>query len=418
VETQCLDEGLHRSVAPNGLVVLSERMPALRSVATGIWVRSASAHEPRAKMGVSHLLEHMVFKGTERRSARQIAEELERRGGSLDAYTGRDHTSFQAHALDDDLPLVVDLLTDLVRRPLLRPEDLVAERRVVIEEISGVEDTPDDIVFELHSGTLWPSHSYGFTILGSRESVSALEARDLRALHGAAYYPGNCVVAAAGNVEHGRLLAALEAEGWFAENGHRETLAPVAGGAAARGVNRVEARDSAQCHIVLGTDTFPARDPRRFALAILGNVLGGGMSSRLFQRVREELGLAYAVYAYSQLFQGAGQFGIYVGTQPATADAAIDAIRAELDQLAREGLSAAELEDGKRQLKGQIMLALENPLSRMNRLVAGELLENGYRPLDELLGLVDAVTRDQTAAIAAEFFPSARQTMLRLGPPA
>ena len=418
MESVRLDEGLYRSVAPNGLVVLSERMPALRSVAMGIWVRTASAHEPRGKMGVSHLLEHMVFKGTERRSARQIALELEVRGGSLDAYTGRDNTSFQAHVLDEDLPLAVDILTDLVRRPLLRTADLVSERRVVIEEISGVEDTPDDIVFDLHSGALWPSHPYGFTILGSRESVSALETDDLRALHGGAYYPGNCVVAAAGNLEHAALLAALEREGWFADQDARTPLPAVHPAPTGTGVELREERDTSQCHIVFGTDAFPARDPRRYALAILCNTLGGGMSSRLFQRVREELGLAYAVYAYNQLFQSGGQVGVYVGTQPASADAAAEAIRAELDRIAGAGLTAVELEDGKRQLKGQITLALESPVSRMSRLVGDELMEGRYRPLDEVLGLVEAVTLDQAAQVAAEFFPSARQTVLRLGPAA
>ncbi|HET7601763.1 MAG TPA: pitrilysin family protein [Gemmatimonadales bacterium] len=418
MHTVRLDEGLHRSVAPNGLIVLSERMPALRSVAMGIWVRTASAHEPRAKMGVSHLLEHMVFKGTERRSARQIALELEVRGGSLDAYTGRDNTSFQAHVLDEDLPLAVDILTDLVRRPLLRHSDLVSERRVVIEEISGVEDTPDDIVFDLHSGALWPAHPYGYTILGSRESVAALETDDLRALHAGAYYPGNCIIAAAGNVDHAELLAALGREGWFDEQDARMPLPAVCPPSAAERVQRVEARDTAQCHIVFGTDAFASRDLRRYGLAILCNVLGGGMSSRLFQRVREELGLAYTVYAYNQLFQSGGQVGVYVGTQPATAAAAAEAISAELDQLAVHGLTAQELEDGKRQLKGQIVLALENPVSRMGRLVSGELMEGRYRPLDEVLGLVDAVTPADVAALASEYFPSARQTVLRLGPDA
>lgn len=413
-----LDEGLQRSVAPNGLVVLSERMPALRSVAMGIWVRTASAHESRGKMGVSHLLEHMVFKGTERRSARQIALELEVRGGSLDAYTGRDNTSFQAHVLDEDLPLAVDILTDLVRRPLLRTADLVAERRVVIEEISGVEDTPDDIVFDLHAGALWPVHPYGFTILGSRESVSALETDDLRALHTGAYYPGNCVVAAAGNMDHAELLAALEREGWFAGEAARAPLPPVSPAPATASADLREERDTSQCHIVFGSDAFPARDPRRYALAILCNTLGGGMSSRLFQRVREELGLAYTVYAYNQLFQSGGQLGVYVGTQPGSADAAAEAIRTELDRLAEAGLTATELEDGKRQLKGQITLALESPISRMSRLVSDELTEGRYRPLDEVLGLVEAVTLDDAAGLAAEFFPSKRQTVLRLGPAA
>ena len=416
MQTDRLDEGLFRTTAPNGLVVLSERLPGLRSAAAGIWVRSASAHEPRPKMGASHLLEHMVFKGTERRSARQIALELEVRGGSLDAFTGRDHTSYQAHVLDADLPLALDILTDLVRRPLIRPADLSAERKVVIEEISGVEDTPDDLVFDLHAETLWPEHPYGYSILGSRESVGALEADDLRQLHRGGYYAGNCVVAAAGNVEHEALLATLAGEGWFDAAERVPARPSPAPSPARRGVDRREPRDTTQTHIVFGTDAFPMRDPRRFALAILTNAFGGGMSSRLFQRVREELGLAYAIFAYKHFFQAAGQLGVYVGTQPASADQAVEAIRAEYDLLAREGLPAEELADGKQQLKGQIMLSLENPISRMSRLAAVELHEDRYRPLDELLAEIDAVSREDAAAVAAEFFPAERQTLVRLGP--
>jgi predicted Zn-dependent peptidase len=367
-------------------------------------------------MGASHLLEHMVFKGTERRSARQIALELEVRGGSLDAFTGRDHTSYQAHVLDADLPLALDILTDLVRRPLIRPADLSAERKVVIEEISGVEDTPDDLVFDLHAETLWPEHPYGYSILGSRETVGALEADDLRQLHSGGYYAGNCVVAAAGNVEHSALLDTLAGEGWFDAGERlpaRESPAPAP---AQRGVDRREERDTTQTHIVFGTDAFPMRDPRRFALAILTNVFGGGMSSRLFQRVREELGLAYAVFAYKHFFANAGQLGVYVGTQPGSADRAVEAIRAEYDLLAREGLPAGELADGQRQLKGQIMLSLENPISRMSRLAAVELHADRYRPLDEMLAEVDAVTPAMVADVAAEFFPAVRQTLVRLGP--
>lgn len=416
METVRLDQGLFRSAAPNGLVVLSEQLPWLRSAAVGVWVRAASAHEPRAKMGVSHLLEHMVFKGTERRSAQQIANALECRGGSLDAWTGRDHTSFQAHVLDADLPLAVDLVTDVVRRPLLRDTDLPAEQRVVIEEISGVDDTPDDLVFERHAELLWGAHPYGYSILGTRESVAALAADDLRGAHARGYYPGNCVIAAAGNLDHAALLDMLAAEGWFDDSTPRGRLPSAPAPEAVRGATRHEARDSSQCHIVFGTDTFAASDPRRFAIAILTTVFGGGMSSRLFQRVREELGLAYAVYAWKHFHETSGQLGVYVGTQPATADAAADAIRAEFDRLAREGLGKTELAEGKQQLKGQLMLALENPLSRMGRLASSELLDHRYRPLDEMLREIDAVTPADVAGVAAEYFPAARQVEMRLGP--
>jgi predicted Zn-dependent peptidase len=416
VERELLDTGLHRSVAPSGLTILSERLPGVRSAAVGIWVRAASAHEHPARMGVSHLLEHMVFKGTERRDARQLALALEGRGGSLDAYTSRDHTSFQAHVLDEDLPLAVDVLSDLVRRPLLRAEDLELERNVVLEEINGVEDSPDDLVFEVHAKTLWPEHPYGYSILGTPDTVTALGASDLRAVHGEGYYPSNCVVAAAGNVDHDVLLQALEAEGWFEPDAKgREARPEAVPEPALRGARQQVARDTAQTHIVLGTDTFASRDPRRYALALLTNVMGGGMSSRLFQRVREELGLAYAIFGYQHFYQGTGVLGVYVGTAPATAEQAEAEILAEFARVGREGLPAEELAQGKQQLKGQVMLSLESPVSRMYRLASTVLNRDRYRRLDEILAAIDAVTAEDVAALAAEYYAPGRQSTVVLG---
>jgi predicted Zn-dependent peptidase len=415
VQRDHLDERVVRTVAPNGLTVVTEELPGLRSAAVGIWVRAASAHEARAQMGAAHLLEHLVFKGTERRPASELARELEVRGGSLDAYTSRDHTSFQAHVLDEDVPLAIDILTDLVRRPLLRQSDLELERQVVLEEIRSIEDTPDDLVFELHSAALWPDHPYGYSILGTEQTVSSLTAVELRAVHRAGYYPANCLVAAAGNLDHDRVMDSLTREGWLAAEGPSAPLAPVTAGAAARGSeDRIE-RPTAQSHIVFGTDTFEARDPRRYGLAILTNVLGGGMSSRLFQKVREELGLAYAVYAFQHFYRASGLIGVYVGTQAETAELATQTIRAELARLAAEGLSEAELDGGRRQLRGQLMLALENPASRMHRLAMFGLNDDHYRPLDSVLAAVEAVGRDDAAALAAEFFQPERQVVVRLG---
>ncbi|MEP6589549.1 MAG: pitrilysin family protein [Gemmatimonadota bacterium] len=415
VRTVQLDDALFRTDAPNGLVVVTERLPGVRSAAAGIWVRSASGHESRAKMGVSHLLEHMVFKGTEKRTARDIAVSLEARGGSLDAYTSRDTTSFQAHVLDADLPLALDVLTDLVRQPLLRDSDLELERNVVLEELHGVQDTPDDLVFELWGETLWPDHPYGYSILGTAETVSALGTTDLRELHSGSYYPGNSVIAVAGNIEHGQVLDLLDGLGWFA--GDAKAPCPVVIAApAVRGATRIEPTALQQVHAVLGTDSIAANDPRRYGLALLGAVLGGGMSSRLFQRVREELGLCYAVYAWHSAYRAAGTFGVYVGTAPATADKALDAIGAELLLMSREGLPADDLADGKGQLKGQLMLALESTTSRMYRLATHVLQDEPYRPLDEVLRLVDAVTREESAALAAEFLAPERMTTVRLGP--
>jgi predicted Zn-dependent peptidase len=415
VRTVRLDEGLFRTDADNGVVVLTEALPAVRSVALGIWVRTASAHEEPAQMGVSHLLEHMVFKGTERRSARDIALELETRGGSLDAFTSRDHTSYQARALDEDLPRALDVLTDLVRHPALRGPDLELERKVVLEEISTVEDTPDDLIFDLHARTLWPRHSYGFPILGTRDTVSSLATGDLRALHARAYHPRHVVIAAAGRLDHETFLKLAARCGWFTFPPGPEP-ADVVPEPAARGEDHRVTRDGAQTHLVLGTDTFPYRDGRRYALLLLNNVLGGGMSSRLFQRVREELGLAYAVYAFQSFYREGGVTGVYVGTHPSTAARAVDEIGRELGRLAGEGLDADTLAEAKQQLKGQVTLSLENPSARMYRLAGFPLHHITYRTIDQTLLDIDAVSRDDVAGVAAEFLHPERQTTVWLGP--
>jgi len=419
METVRLDREIFQTTAPSGVIVLSERVPSVRSAAVGIWVRTASAHEPRPKMGVSHLLEHMVFKGTERRTAREIALALESRGGSLDAYTSRDTTAFQARVLDADLPRALDVLTDLVRNPVLRSSDLELERNVVLEEINTVEDTPDDQVFDLSYQTLWPKHSYGYSILGTRDTVSALSTDDLKQLHGRAYFPANCVIAAAGNLTHEGLLEQLAKQGWF--EGERTTRQPatpsgVAVPPAVRGTEARHAKDTAQTHIVFATDAVPYADRRKYALLVLGNVFGGGMSSRLFQRIREELGLAYAIYAFTSFYRQTGVAGVYVGTQPKTAAQAAAAIREEYAKLAREGLSDPALAEAKQQTQGQLVLSLESPTARMYRLAGFPVYGEPYESLDQVLATVAGLTADEVAGVAAEFFGPDRQTVVWLGP--
>ena len=424
METVRLDRDIFQTTAPTGVIVLSERVPSVRSAAVGIWVRSASAHEPRPKMGVSHLLEHMVFKGTERRSAQEIALALESRGGSLDAYTSRDTTAFQARVLDTDLPRALDVLTDLVRNPVLRSNDLELERNVVLEEINTVEDTPDDQVYDLCYRTLWPEHPYGYSILGTRDTVSAISTGDLKQLHGRAYFPANCVIAAAGNLTHDALLEELGRQGWFdaspgnavSGNAQSATPHPAKVPPAVRGAETRQAKDTAQTHIVFATDTVRYADPRKYALLVLGNVFGGGMSSRLFQRIREELGLAYAIYAFTSFYREMGVAGVYVGTQPKTAAQAAAAIREEYAKLAREALAGAALAEAKQQTQGQLMLSLESPSARMYRLATFPIYGEPYRSLDEVVAAVAGLTEDEMGSVAAEFFDPSRQTVVWLGP--
>ena len=409
---------LRRTVLPNGLTVLSERMPGVRSIAFGAWVRAASIHESRDRMGVSHLLEHMVFKGTEHRSARDIALSLEQLGGSLDAYTAREHTSYQARVLDEHLHQAADVIADLVFRPALRADDLKLERKVVLEEISMVDDTPDDLVFELHNEAMWGDHPYGYSILGTRETVSKLGVRDLKALHERAYHPRHLVVAAAGNLEHEALVDALQRTGWADAAPRDESPLPTRPPTAAAPHSRHVERAGAQTHVVIGSPTVPYSDARRYAIVLVGVMLGGGMSSRLFQRVREELGLAYAVYGFQSFHVDTGLHGVYVATAPATAKQAVEAIQEELARVAREGLSASDLASAKSQLKGQLTLSLESPSSRMYRAAGTELYGEPFRTLDETLAIIDGITQDDVASVSREFFAPERQTILSLGPEA
>lgn len=408
------EERLGRTELEGGLLVLTEEVPGVRSVSAGVWVRAGSAHESPEELGASHLLEHMVFKGSGRRSARDFALELERLGGSLDAYTTREHTCYQARVLDEHLGTGLDVLADLVLNPRLVREDLELEREVVLEEISTVEDTPDDLVFELHAGTLWGSHPYGFPILGTRDTVASLTSEHLRRVHDAHYRRPNLVVAAAGNVGHEEFADEVAELFASAGNGVEAPKVPAPRPGAAR--ERWVERSTAQTHLVFGTATFGHGDARRYALTLLGNSLGGGMSSRLFQRVREELGLAYAVFSFHTFYRDAGVAGVYVGTRHEWASRAGDVIREELGRLAREGLREEELADAKSQLKGNLVLSLESTGARLHRLAGQALYDEPFLGLDELTARIDAVSLEEVAAVAAEIYAPERQTLVRLGP--
>ena len=398
----------------NGVRVLTERMRGVRSVAVGAWVRQGSALESADAMGASHLLEHMIFRGTANRSRREIALALESVGGSLNAYTSREHTGYEARILADHLPLAAEVLSDLVRNPLLAQADMDHEKEVVGEEIAAVEDTPDDLVFDLHGDRMWGGHSYGQPILGTRATVGALTRDQLAELHRTAYVGANLVVAAAGCVEHGDFTET--AREWFGdmERGRESPL--VAGPGEVRpGMDRVP-RDCAQAHIVLGRDTVGHAHEDRYTLILLSAALGGGMSSRLFQRIREELALAYSVYAYQTFYARAGMLGIYVGTRPACVPAALDAVRAVCRDVATRGLPPDELARIKEQVKGQLLLSLESPGARLHRLAGFALHGEPVAGLDEVRGMIDAVSECDIVRVAGDVLDPERLYTLCLGP--
>lgn len=407
-------QGMRETFLDNGVRILSERIPTVRSIAAGVWVRHGAVHDDESLVGASHLLEHMVFKGTQQRSAREIALSLEVLGGSLDAYTSREHTSYQARVLDQHLDEAIEVLADLTLHPSLRDQDLEMEREVVLEEIAEVDDTPDDLVFELHGERMWPGSPYGRPILGTPESVRAMPGDGIRAVHSRAYLGRNLVVAAAGNVEHDALVSRVAR--LFGDLKPGEAPADVPQPRDPHfGDERVE-RDTAQSHVVFGTPLPGHADASRYALALLSSALGGGMSSRLFQRIREELGLCYSVYTYQSFYANCGVGGVYVGTRPATEDKAVEAIRTELGRVAAQGLPADELEQAKQQLKGQVMLSLESTGARLYRLTAFALHDEPWLGLDDLLARVDAVSVDEVAELADRYFHPDRQLVLRLGP--
>jgi predicted Zn-dependent peptidase len=407
-------ERLERTELDGGLSVLTHKVSGVRSASVGVWVRYGSAHETPGEQGSAHLLEHMVFKGTARRSAKDIALVLERLGGSLDAYTSREHTSYQARVLGEDLDTALDVLADFVVAPQIRDEDLELEREVVLEEIAMVEDTPDDLVFELHNQAIWPDHPYGHSILGTRETVEATSAEQLRRLHRRAYGRGSLVVAAAGAVDHGAVVDLAARHFDRLKNGEAPPALPAA--PPMEPVEQRIERPGSQTHIVLGRRTFGHADPRRHTLILLSAALGGGMSSRLFQRVREELGLAYAVFSFQSFYRAGGTLGVYVGTRPEWADRSVSVIREELGRVAGEGLMAHELEDAKGQVKGQLVLSLESPGGRLQRLAQQELTGEPHRTVDEVLGRIDSITTEDTAEVAAEWLDPEQWLTVRLGP--
>lgn len=404
---------MRETVLPNGVQVLTEQVPGRRSVSAGVWVRHGAAHDPTDISGASHLLEHLVFKGTRRRTSRDIALSLESLGGSLDAYTSREHTAFQARVLHRHLPEALDVLADIVLHPALREADLELEREVVLEEIAQVEDTPDDLVFELHGARLYGGHPYGRSILGSTDSVAAMTVQDLRGLHGRTYRGRSLVVAAAGSVEHESFVDSVaELFGDIDGGGAPERVAPPP--PPAEGDERVE-RDSAQCHVVFGTALPRHADPARYALSLLAAALGGGMSSRLFQKVREEMALCYSVYTYQSFEREGGIGGVYVGTRPATEEQAVEAVRTELATVAAEGIPTAELERTKQQMKGQVLLSLESTSARLYRLAAFGLHDEPFLALDEILARLDAVTPGEIGELAGRYCDPSRHLVLRLG---
>jgi len=404
-----------REVLDNGLRLITETMPQVRSVTVGVWLTRGSRHESDARSGVAHFIEHMLFKGTTSRTAEDLAQEIDSIGGHLDAFTAKEYAAYYIKVLDEHLPIAVDLLSDLVLNPAFRDEDIAREKNVVLEEIKMVEDTPDDLVHEVFTQSFWQGHPLGRPILGSRQTVEALTSDTLREYFGGAYVASNVIVAAAGNLEHDRVRELVA-----------RAFAPL--GATGEGVEdqppravpclTVRTKDLGQSHVVMGTSAYPQRHDDRYVSYILNTVLGGSMSSRLFQNVREKRGLAYAVFSGLNAYRDAGVLSIYAGCSTASVGQVVDLVVEELKGLKTTPVTAEELRRAKDHLKGSLMLSLENTASRMSHLARQEIYFDHQFGLDETLAGIDQVTADEVVRVAAGLFANGSLAATVLGPAA
>jgi predicted Zn-dependent peptidase len=399
-----------RTVLPDGVRVVTEAMPGVRSVSVGVWVPVGSRDETPALAGTSHFLEHLLFKGTKTRSALDIAAAMDAVGGEFNAFTEKEHTCYYATVLDRDLPLAVDIISDVVLHACVTAQDIEVERGVVLEEIAMRDDDPSDLVFDEFATALYGDTPLGRPILGSVESIASLARGQIYGYYSRRYRPAQMVVSVAGNLTHRDAVRLVRRA--FADGGDRsqsrsrrarteKALVP------ARPI-AVVSDDTEQANLVLGMSGLSRHDPRRFAVGVLSAALGGGMSSRLFQRIREERGLAYSVYSFANGYHDTGQFGVYAGCQPGKTDEVLTLMRAELDAAARGDLSAAEIERGKGQMRGSVVLGLEDSSARMTRIGKSELSYGDVLGLDQLLARIDAVTPADVAEVAGELLTRPR----------
>jgi predicted Zn-dependent peptidase len=397
---------VQKETLPNGLVVLTEPMEHVHSVSVGIWLRTGSRREPAELNGISHFIEHMLFKGTTRRTAEDIAREVDRVGGMLDAFTSKEMVCFNTRVLDEHLPKAFDVVADMVLEPKFAEDEIEREKSVIIEEIGMTLDNPEDLVHELFTQNFWNGHALGKPILGTPETVSALTREKLQRWFRQCYAPNNMVITAAGHLEHAQLVELV------AERFAR--LAPSTNGTADRKpehaphVTLRTKHELEQVHICIGAPALPMTDSRRFAVAVLNICLGGGMSSRLFQNIRERQGLAYSIFSELNSYRDTGLLSVYAGTSLETAEKLVRSVLEELRRMKDEPISEEELRRAKDHLKGATLLALEGSGQRMNNLARYHIYFNRHFTAPELIALLESVTAEDVQQLAREFFQSDR----------
>jgi len=390
-----------RDLLDNGLRVLTEQMTQVRSISIGVWLTRGSRHEAAEQSGIAHFVEHMLFKGTATRSAEDIAQAIDSIGGQLDAFTAKEYASYYIKVLDEHLPLALDILSDIVLNPAFSREDVEREKKVVVEEIKMVEDTPDDLVHELFTQGFWENHPLGRPILGTRETVESFNVDLLREYFANSYTPCNLIVSAVGNLEHARVRELVEAR-----FGSLKSSGGLAGEEAPKVVPKILIRNKEleQSHLCLGTSSYPHNHDDRYSSYVLNTLLGGSMSSRLFQNVREKRGLAYAVFSGLSAYRDAGSFTIYAGCANEAVGEVIDLVVDELRGVKQATVPDSELQRAKDHLKGSLMLSLENTASRMSHLARQEIYFDRQFGLDETLQGVERVTAAEVRRVAEDLF--------------
>ena len=398
---------VRRTVLPSGLRIVTEEVSSVRSAAVGIWVNIGSRDEAPATAGASHFLEHLLFKGTPRRNALEISSAIESVGGEMNAFTSKEYTCFYARVIDTDLPMAVDVISDLITSSIVTAEDVDAERKVVLEEIAMRDDDPSDLVHDLYAETYYGDTALGRPILGTIDSINNMSRNTVFNYYKKRYLPQDLVVAVAGNIKHKRVVAmveeALSRDNFLDVQGTPQIRPNTPIKRAKQGRVGIIYRKSEQAHMFYGMEGVARNDDRRFTMGVLSSALGGGMSSRLFQEIREKRGLAYSVYSYAQQFAGSGQIGFYAGCNPSKATEVINIIQEVLADVASNGMSHEEIERAKGAVRGSLVLSQEDSASRMSRIGKSEIVYGDIMGFDEILKAVARVTPEDVRVIASEF---------------
>ena len=403
-----------KTVLDNGLRVITETMPYLKSATMGIWADVGSRNETPEINGLSHFIEHMVFKGTRTRSALEIATALESLGGSLNAFTSRENTCFYARVLDQHVPVATEILCDLLANSTFEEKHLRMERKVIVEEIKDSLDTPSDYVHDLHARAMWRKHPLGYPILGSATRILRTKRETLLSFYRKNYVTSNMVVAASGNVNHARLVRQISEQ--LRLRMSRRKNPPKLKKPVNYRARKVYGRDIMQAHIVLGWEIVPYKNYDRYPLLMLNNILGGGMSSRFFQAIREKMGLAYTIYSYQDYYKDSGIFGTYVGCDSKNVVPSVNLLLHEVDKIKQNGIDDAEFTATRVQLTGNLMLGLESSTNRMNRLARNELYMGRFFGLNETLKNLEKVQREDLTRVARRYLNPENLTMVVLGP--